>query len=44
LVDRKGKHGKITFGRSASGTTVTLDFSKAGEYMFVQKFKIVSVQ
>ena len=44
LLERNGKTCKMTVERAASGTFITMDFSKTGEYTSVQRFRIQAVQ
>lgn len=44
FLERNGKDFKMTLEKKSSGTFVTLDFSKAGEYTSIQQFRIKSVQ
>lgn len=41
---RNGKPCKMTLERTGSGTFITMDFSKEGEYTSRYRFQIISVQ
>ncbi len=43
-LQRNGNSCKMTIEKNASGTFITMDFSKSGEFTSLYRFKIISVQ
>jgi hypothetical protein len=44
LLSKNGNGGKMTIDKSTAGTFITLDFSKTGEYVFQQRFRVTTVR